>query len=160
MTAPSSADHLSPDGRPVPPVALRRLSVNSDDAAVFFDEGQRLFRALEARLAESGGGFVTALRILDLDCGAGFIARWPRFAPGTVFVGLDESSAAVAWCRAELYGRFEVWAPGAPLPLEDGAFDLVYAAGTLTVPTAEIERVLAPGGRLVLADEIPVKGKA
>lgn len=88
-------------------------------------------------------------RVLDVGCGIGdFLA----YRPGTL--GVDVNPHAVAWCQRQgLDARLmEVDA----LPFPDGGFDGVVLDNVLehlADPArllAEIHRVLAPGGRLLI----------
>jgi SAM-dependent methyltransferase len=98
-------------------------------------------------------------RVLDVGCGNGYVlARYAEAGARTV--GVDLTGAAVAISRA----RFRLAAlPGAfvngsaeRLPFADATFDCVCSMGVLhhTPDTAraiaEIWRVLAPGGRLIV----------
>jgi len=101
-------------------------------------------------------------RCLDVGTGAGHTAA--RLAEaGAEVVALDPAPGMLdAACRryGTLPGLRFVEAPGDATGLPDGAFDVVTARHTLhhhTDPTAtlrEIARVLRPGGRFVLVDEI------
>jgi SAM-dependent methyltransferase len=95
-------------------------------------------------------------RVLDLGTGTGKGARLVahRF-PDADVTGVDLSPAMVAEARrllpAELAGRvrFEV-ADASALPYGDGAFDLVILLNMIPF-FAELARVTAPGGTLVVA---------
>lgn len=89
----------------------------------------------------------TVGRTLDVGCGAG------RFlAPG--IVGLDPDAAALAEARSR--SDLVVRADARALPFADASFDTVYAhrmlndAGRIDDVLAEVRRVLAPGGRLLV----------
>jgi SAM-dependent methyltransferase len=102
------------------------------------------------------GGLRAGDRALDLGCGAGeFTALMAR--AGAAAVGADVAQAALRRARArnpELDFRLVPF--DGPLPLEDSAFDLVWASEVIehVADTArwlsEVRRVLAPGGRLLL----------
>lgn len=109
--------------------------------------------ALLARIGDVGG-----LRLLDLGCGNGYLARRLARAGATV-VAVDGTPAVIARARArgDAGGRVTyLTADAARLPeLPSGSFDLVYsnmalmdmadAAGALR----EAGRLLRPEGRLV-----------
>jgi 2-polyprenyl-6-hydroxyphenyl methylase/3-demethylubiquinone-9 3-methyltransferase len=95
-------------------------------------------------------------RVLDLGSGAGDFTADIAGA-GFEVVGVDVAEAAISRARSrhpEL--DFRVAPIDGPLPLEDGAFDLVWASEVIEhiADTArwlsEVRRVLRPGGRLLL----------
>ena len=73
---------------------------------------------------------------------------------GGRFIGYDINAGLAAWCDANLPGDYQQNQLRPPLPLPDGAADIVYAYSVFThlrEPTAirwleEIARVLRPGG--------------
>ena len=104
--------------------------------------------------------------VLDLGCGGGIdsILAARRVGPTGRVIGLDllaemcerarhaaEEAGVGAWCEF-LEGEMEA------LPLPDGSVDVVISNGALNLSPrksralAEVARVLAPGGRLCLAD--------
>lgn len=95
-------------------------------------------------------------RVLDLGCGAGdFTAEIAR--AGAEAIGVEVAEAALVRARArhpEL--DFRLASIEGPLPLEDGAFAVVWASEVIehVADTArwlsEVRRVLASGGRLLL----------
>jgi SAM-dependent methyltransferase len=95
-------------------------------------------------------------RVLDLGSGAGdFTAEIAKVAEQVV--GLEVAEAAVARARARHPALdFRLTPIDGPLPLEDRAFDLVWASEVIehVADTArwlsEVRRVLAPGGRLLV----------
>ena|SRR5437763_10581724 len=95
-------------------------------------------------------------RVLDLGCGDGAFTSVLAGA-GAVTIGAEVAEAALARAR-ERHPSLEFRLVGveAPLPFEDGAFDLVWASEVIehVADTArwlsEVRRVLAPGGRLLL----------
>jgi SAM-dependent methyltransferase len=98
-------------------------------------------------------------RVLDVGCGNGYVLS--RYASaGARTTGVDLTTAALDLSRtryslAGLEGAF-VHASAEQLPFADGSFDCVCSMGVLhhTPDTAravaEIWRVLAPGGRLIV----------
>jgi SAM-dependent methyltransferase len=95
-------------------------------------------------------------RVLDLGSGAGELtAEIAGVAPQVVGVEVAEAAIARASARhPEL--DFRLAPIDGPLPLEDGAFDLVWASEVIehVADTArwlsEVRRVLAPRGRLLV----------
>jgi SAM-dependent methyltransferase len=93
-------------------------------------------------------------RALDLGCGDGRLAA-ELDAPE--LTAADVSSVALERARRRLPGaRIAELQPDAPLPFEDGAFDLVLCAETIEhvrdvqLLLSESRRVLRPGGTLAL----------
>ena len=101
-------------------------------------------------------------RALDLGCGDG---RLTRLLDAAEIVAADVSEVALARAAHRVPGAALVSLdPDAPLPLEDGAFDLVLCAETLEhvrdvqLLLSETRRVLRPGGRLAVTT--PAHGRA
>jgi SAM-dependent methyltransferase len=99
-------------------------------------------------------------RVLDVGCGEGRFCRMLS-ARGFDAVGIDPTSALIAKARElDLSGRY-VEAFAESLPFEDGSFDLVVSYLTLLdIPDyrraiLEMSRVLAPGGRVLVANCTP-----
>ena len=118
------------------------------------DELQAPDFALRAAFAEEN--VQAGERVLDLGCGEGDLTAVLARA-GARTLGVDVAEAALARARRrhpEL--SFERVPIDGPLPLEDGAFDVVWASEVIehVADTArwlsEVRRVLAPGGRLLV----------
>ncbi|HEV7207503.1 MAG TPA: methyltransferase domain-containing protein [Mycobacteriales bacterium] len=98
--------------------------------------------------APPGGGGL----LLDVACGAGLLA--PHLPAGWRHVGIDLSVPALTQARE--HAVIPVRADAMRLPFPDGAFGCVIAGECLEhlpdlpAACAEIARVLAPGGTLVL----------
>jgi SAM-dependent methyltransferase len=100
-------------------------------------------------------------RVLDLACGTGAVARRARAAlgEGGVVVGADINQDMLRVARAHSADLAIRWreADACALPFGDCAFDVVFCQqGLQFVPDraaalSEIRRVLAPGGRAVIA---------
>ncbi len=104
---------------------------------------------------------VEHLNLLDVAVGDGVYLDW---LPKTWDVtGLDISTAQLAACRRRLAGRAVPLIQGEAedLPFQDGAFDSTLSIGGFNYfndPEAalrEMVRVTKPGGKVVVADEVP-----
>lgn len=111
------------------------------------------------RLAAAGD--LDARRVLDIGCGTGAVAVHLARRHGCAVVGVDLSSEMLAVARAKQGGsvRFEQ-ARAEELPFANGSFDraiMVSVVHHLDAPKAfaEVHRVLAPGGRLVISNPDP-----
>jgi SAM-dependent methyltransferase len=113
--------------------------------------------AVRALLGDVGG-----LDVLDAGAAAGEQSAW-LLGGGARVVALDASESMVRLARARLAGAARVLQAdlSQPLPLPDGAFDVVLSSLTLhyvadwLVPLREFHRVLRPGGRLVFSTHHP-----
>jgi SAM-dependent methyltransferase len=103
-------------------------------------------------------------RALDLGCGDG---RLTRELDAAELTAGDVSPVALARAARRLPGaRVAELEPDAPLPFEDGSFDLVLCAETIEhvrdvqLFLSEIRRVLRPGGTLALSTpaHLPLAG--
>jgi SAM-dependent methyltransferase len=93
-------------------------------------------------------------RALDLGCGDG---RLTASLAAHDLVAADVSAVALERARWRVpHARMVELDPDAPLPLEDGTFELVLCAETLehvrdtALLLSEVRRVLRPGGELAL----------
>ncbi len=110
--------------------------------------GQERRLALVRRWAKLEGS-----RILDAGCGVGMYAeKFSQFSPDVVGVEIDAAAAAEAQRR----GLLVVVAPAEELPFDEDSFDVVFSHEVIEHvnddrrAAAEMVRVLAPGGRIVL----------
>ena len=144
-----------------PDERTQRQFVGSDGAAALqeaylFYDFVRLHGLSEPR---APGGY------LDFGCGWGRIARYfLRDFPAEAMAGVDIDPDMVAFCRgAGVPGEHHVIRNGEPLPFPDGGLSLVtaYSVFTHLAPgpfeawLAELLRVLAPGGKLIMTVEPP-----
>lgn len=149
------------DGRPMPPPELRVAVAGSAHADWFSRSGQAQADRFAALAAAHGAPLDAGLEVLDFGCGSGRIARW--LAPEVIgagggFSGSDLNPRLVAWCRANLPGRYDRNRLRPPLQRPDASLDVVYAYSVFThlrepqarAWLAEIARVLRPGGLALL----------
>jgi SAM-dependent methyltransferase len=110
---------------------------------------------------ERAGGDPGALRrALDFGCSSGRTVRTLAAAyPEVAWHGVDPNREAIGWASEHLPGaHFAVSDSDPPLPFADAFFDLVYAISiwshfgedSARAWLAEMHRVVAPGGHLVL----------
>lgn len=102
--------------------------------------------------------------VLDVGCGTGRLLRTAKSRfPEARFEGVDPAPQMVSQARALLAtgSRIEFReATAEELPFTDGSFDLVFSTMTYhhwndhARGASEVARVLAPGGRWILADFI------
>ncbi|HEY7554023.1 MAG TPA: methyltransferase domain-containing protein [Candidatus Binatia bacterium] len=108
-------------------------------------------------------GVASGMRVLDVACGTGIVARLaaPQVGPTGRVVGLDSNEAMLAVARAQPMpmGAQVEWRHGdtTKLPFPDEQFDSVLCQHGLqyvpdrTAALREMKRVLATGGRLALS---------
>lgn len=97
-------------------------------------------------------------RALDVACGTGVLASaLARSAPGATVIGCDRNAAMLSVARETHAGVEWREASAEALPFEDGYFDAVVSQFGLMFfddrekAVREMWRVLAPGGRLLIA---------
>jgi SAM-dependent methyltransferase len=110
--------------------------------------GQERRLSLVRRWAELEGA-----RILDAGCGVGtYATQFRKFSPRVTGVEIDPGAAA----QARRLGLDVVAAPAEALPFADASFDVVFSHEVIEHveddrrTAAEMARVTAPGGRIVL----------
>jgi SAM-dependent methyltransferase len=111
-------------------------------------------------LAAAGGDVARVRRALDFGCSSGRTLRPLSAAyPEVEWHGADPNAASVAWAAEHLPGvRFSVSGSEPPLEFPDAHFDLVLAIsiwshfgeGAAARWLAEMHRIVAPGGHLVI----------
>jgi SAM-dependent methyltransferase len=127
-------------------------------ASRYDDELWELVREHQCPPPEHLAAFVRSLgpvaRALDLGCGDG---RLTAELDATELTAADVSRVALDRARARLpAARLVELEPDAPLPFDDGGFDLVLCAETLEhvrdvqLLLSEARRVLHPGGELAI----------
>lgn len=93
--------------------------------------------------------------VLEWGCGLGRIGT--HLAQRYAYTGVDIDHRSIAWCAANLEGRYTVNRPDPPLPFASGSFDVVFAVSIFTHLSAraheiwrdEVIRVLKPGGAFI-----------
>jgi SAM-dependent methyltransferase len=151
----------APDGLPLPPARLRaQIGPSHADPRVFLESGQTQADLIRALLRDAGTSIEDVGALLDWGCGCGRVLRhWSQLEPTRVF-GCDINLNMVAWCRENLpFASVTVTELDPPLPYEQETFGLVYAFSVFTHLTEELqhawmrecERVLAPGGLLLIS---------
>ena len=115
-----------------------------------------------AHLRAFVGSLGRARRALDLGCGDG---RLTAELDAGDLTAADVSAEALRRAERRLAAaRLVELEPDAPLPLDDGSFDLVLCAETIEhvrdvqLLLSEVRRVLEPGGRLALTT--PAHGRS
>jgi SAM-dependent methyltransferase len=97
------------------------------------------------------------LSVLDVGCGEGRFCRRIA-APGRTVIGVDPTGALIAEARRRDPGGDSRPGRGEDLSFADGAFDMVVSYLTLIdmpdyrAAIAQMARVLAPGGRLLIGN--------
>jgi SAM-dependent methyltransferase len=112
-------------------------------------------------------GDVAGRRVLDVGCGAGPLFETFRDR-GAIVTGIEPSAKMLELARQRLGDGAALQQADLndPLPFPDDAFDDAVACLVLhyledwTAPLAELRRVLAPGGRLIVAVNHPFIYKA
>ena len=106
----------------------------------------------------SMGGELKNPRVLDLGCGRGDTAELLSREYGATVTGVDVSAEMIAENRGKYPGIGFVTAEARELPFRDGSFDVVVSECCFSVFTdaerafQEVNRVLIPGGKLLLSD--------
>lgn len=111
-------------------------------------------------------GDVRGLRVLDVGCGNGYLARRAARAGAAAVTGIDQTSAIIERARgheaqAPLGVRYLVTDAAFMSELEAGSFDVAFSNMALMdmpradAAMAEVARVLVPGGRFVFSISHP-----
>jgi 2-polyprenyl-6-hydroxyphenyl methylase/3-demethylubiquinone-9 3-methyltransferase len=129
----------------------RWYTAQDDPVALLRAEAHHRNPWIEARIAETFGG--RACGVLDVGCGAGFLAN-DLAAAGHRVVGLDTSVESLMVAATHIRSGMVLYqqADAMALPYRDGQFDVVCAMDFLehvddpARVVAEAARVLVPGG--------------
>jgi SAM-dependent methyltransferase len=144
---------------PLPPARLVFRVAGTFDRQWFLGGGLRAAQSIRRTLAAHGVAIEALPAVLDFGCGCGRVIRHLQDLSGEIH-GCDQDATAIRWCRRNLQrARFAVNAIEPPLPYRNGQFALIYALSVFTHLPArlqrgwmqELERVLAPGGYLLLS---------
>jgi SAM-dependent methyltransferase len=104
-------------------------------------------------------------KVLDFGCGVGRLAQWPEF-DRLRYYGVDRSEKMVQSAReysARKPNRHFSTYDGSTLPFESGLFDCIVAVWViqhileeerLGALVRELDRVLKPGGKIILIEQI------
>jgi ubiquinone/menaquinone biosynthesis C-methylase UbiE len=121
-------------------------------------------RAPVARAIISEARLTAADRAADIGCGPGTAVRQAA-RRGVPVTGIDQSSVALRLARVLTRARAEasiMWIRGSAerLPLPDGSATVIWSISSvhhwqdLAAALTEVRRVLAPGGRVLLAERL------
>jgi SAM-dependent methyltransferase len=160
LRRPPAGAATADDGLPVPPRQLIVRVAGTPDVGWFLRGGRLAAGSIRAALWRQGRRIEELGAILDFGCGCGRVTRnWIALRTTDVH-GSDMNESAVEWCRRNLpFASFETNGLAPPLVFETAQFDLVYALSVFThLPEElqllwmrELERVLRPGGLLMLS---------
>lgn len=134
--------------------------VSNAGERVVADEGTFVYYA-HLSIYEFARPFVQGKRVWDAGCGTGYGSVHLARGGAASVLACDASEDAITFCRRRYGGEpgveFRVMDLGAPLPLADGSFDVIYSSNVMEhiaaidVFLSECRRVLAPGGMLIAA---------
>jgi SAM-dependent methyltransferase len=127
-------------------------------------------RGRVARLVLAEAQLTAADKAADIGCGPGRAVRVAA-ASGASVTGVDPSPIALRLARSltpRSAASRVTWAPGSAerLPLADGSATVVWSISSVhhwadpAAGCAEIRRILAPGGRVLLAERLLGPGAA
>ena len=160
--------HYGPDGLPLPPVHLVRITSgcarqaqnNPERMYRSFFEGGRDGAAWIRDMVSRAGTDITAIgAMLDFGCGCGRVIRHWRGLERPQVHGCDYNPYLAGWCADNLtFAKFAVNRLMPPLPYEDDRFDIVYSVSIFTHLDEELQRpwieelarVVRPGGLVLV----------
>jgi SAM-dependent methyltransferase len=144
----------------LPPGELRARVTGSEDEHWFRSSGAMALEDIGAALSTTGRSIADFDRIYDFGCGCGRISLpLADLAPNACLTATDADPEATAWLRERLTsGNVAANGDLPPLSFTDDSFDLIIGWSVMThLPEdyqdawlAELARVLAPGGTMLL----------
>src|SRR3954447_11338595 len=122
------------------------------------EESYWWYQALRGHVVDTIRPQAERFSLLDAGCGSGgMLARLRREFPEAALSGIDESEHAIELCRERNTGARLIRAGVHELPFPDAAFDVVLSLDVWVnegvddaLAAHEPERVLRPGGKLIL----------
>jgi SAM-dependent methyltransferase len=160
--------HTGPDGLPLPPMHLVRITSGCARQArnnpermyrSFFERGQEGAAWIRDMVARTGRDIAEMDAVLDFGCGCGRVIRHWQGLEGPSLHGSDYNPYLAGWCAANLpFARFGVNELEPPLPYGDDTFDLVYSVSIFSHLDAslqspwidELRRIARPGGLVLV----------
>ena len=144
----------------MPPPRLRHRVHGTLEAEGYLQVGKRCADDLAHAARLVGRELSSFNEILDFGCGSARVLRHFGDLPASCHLyGTDLDPEAIAWCRRAIpFASFETNDAAPPLPFPSASFDLIYAVSVFThldedlqkAWLAELHRVAAPGGHLLL----------
>jgi ubiquinone/menaquinone biosynthesis C-methylase UbiE len=141
-------------------VAKRRVRAEYDALALHYDRRWSGYIAASTEETLKRVGPLQGERVLDVGCGTGaLLKRLVDRYPDSRLTGVDLSPGMVAQARRRLPARVTLEVADAEaLPFQGHSFDLITSISSFHLWPApsqtltEFQRVLRPGGRLVITD--------